>query len=188
MATHATEDFEAFGAGVVDPTLDFGEFGIATASDGFIASADRFGAHAFSGQKYLASDGTITITFTRSISAFGFFGSDLNEVNRVALRLTDTLGNITDLAIPGRFPATSGSNMFFGFGDRQVRYTAISLQNAPSGQDGFGFDDLIIGNSMVPEPADWIMLIAGFGVTGAALRFRRRVTNIYPKSRRRVPV
>jgi hypothetical protein len=35
---------------------------------------------------------------------------------------------------------------------------------------GSGFD-----TGAVPEPASWAMLIAGFGLTGAAMR-RRRVT------------
>lgn len=42
----------------------------------------------------------------------------------------------------------------------------------------YGFiDDFRIGSSSgaVPEPASWAMLIAGFGLTGAAMR-RRRVT------------
>lgn len=40
----------------------------------------------------------------------------------------------------------------------------------------FGFiDDFRIGPSVVPEPASWAMLIAGFGLTGAAMR-RHRVT------------
>jgi hypothetical protein len=29
----------------------------------------------------------------------------------------------------------------------------------------------------VPEPATWAMMIIGFGLTGAAMRFRRRDAN-----------
>jgi uncharacterized repeat protein (TIGR03803 family) len=39
---------------------------------------------------------------------------------------------------------------------------------------GSGFD---VGGA-VPEPASWAMLIAGFGLTGAAMRRRRRVTAV----------
>ena len=39
---------------------------------------------------------------------------------------------------------------------------------------GSGFD--VGGTGAVPEPASWAMLIAGFGLTGAAMRRRRRVT------------
>ncbi len=37
------------------------------------------------------------------------------------------------------------------------------------------FDDLTLGASGVPEPATWSMLLAGFALTGAALRRRERV-------------
>jgi hypothetical protein len=35
------------------------------------------------------------------------------------------------------------------------------------------------GSSMVPEPANWAMLIGGFGLVGAALRRRRALTPLY---------
>lgn len=35
---------------------------------------------------------------------------------------------------------------------------------------------VLVANSVVPEPAGWAMLIAGFGLTGAVLRHRRLVT------------
>jgi hypothetical protein len=34
---------------------------------------------------------------------------------------------------------------------------------------------LAVPTDPVPEPASWVLLIAGFGLTGAALRQRRRV-------------
>ena len=44
----------------------------------------------------------------------------------------------------------------------------------------FAMDDLALGLADVmpgvPEPANWAMLIAGFGLTGAALRLRRATT------------
>ena len=43
---------------------------------------------------------------------------------------------------------------------------------AVTGADAALFDSSLLG---VPEPASWAMLIAGFGLTGAALRRRRRI-------------
>ena len=36
-----------------------------------------------------------------------------------------------------------------------------------------GYDTISLGT--VPEPASWVMLLAGFGLTGAAMR-RRKIT------------
>lgn len=60
--------------------------------------------------------------------------------------------------------------------------TAITL----SGQSGFfytGLDDVSVefvsGPSGVPEPANWALMIAGFGLTGAAIRRRANVSVTY---------
>jgi hypothetical protein len=48
----------------------------------------------------------------------------------------------------------------------------LVLQNGTYGQPG-GTQDLLVF-AAVPEPSSWAMLIAGFGLTGASLRRRRR--------------
>lgn len=53
-----------------------------------------------------------------------------------------------------------------------VRYQSIADANA-QGQSGVGVVDLYAHT--VPEPAVWAQLIAGFGLTGAVLRRRRRL-------------
>jgi len=40
-----------------------------------------------------------------------------------------------------------------------------------------GTNTAVLGTGAVPEPASWAMLIAGFGLTGAAARRRRAVAN-----------
>jgi hypothetical protein len=45
----------------------------------------------------------------------------------------------------------------------------------------FGIDNLTFTSNVagaVPETATWGMMIAGFGMMGAALRTRRRSTNV----------
>ncbi|WP_409049594.1 PEPxxWA-CTERM sorting domain-containing protein [Sandarakinorhabdus sp.] len=44
-----------------------------------------------------------------------------------------------------------------------------------SALSSFGWDDVTIGTGAVPEPASWAMLIAGFGLVGAAARRRRAI-------------
>ena len=54
--------------------------------------------------------------------------------------------------------------------------TKIAFTNGNIGDNALGLDDVSI--SAVPEPASWAMLIGGFGLTGAAMRRRRRVTAV----------
>ncbi|MBA3895590.1 MAG: PEPxxWA-CTERM sorting domain-containing protein [Sphingomonadaceae bacterium] len=44
--------------------------------------------------------------------------------------------------------------------------------------DGSTFSGFAYEPTAVPEPAAWAMLIGGFGLTGASLRYRRRRTNV----------
>ncbi len=173
LTAYRTENFDSIAAATTNPALNFGGFGTATTTDATILNSNQFDAHAFSGSNYLWSDRSITINFAKTISSFGLFGSDLNEVNLFGLQLIDNLGNTTTLAVPHSFPIASGANMFFGFSNPGVSYVSITLLNNPAGADGFGFDDLIVGRSAVPEPASWALMIAGFGTIGAAMRRRR---------------
>ncbi len=39
--------------------------------------------------------------------------------------------------------------------------------------------DVVGGDpGVVPEPATWMTMLLGFGIIGAAMRYRRRVTNV----------
>ena len=49
--------------------------------------------------------------------------------------------------------------------------TAIAFTNGTTGDNMLGLDNVSV--TAVPEPASWAMLIAGFGLTGAAMRRRR---------------
>jgi hypothetical protein len=80
-----------------------------------------------------------------------------------------------------------------GFADRIVRYDFIIPHTASSvflslnaGGAGFqygddeswGIDNFSLLAATVPEPASWAMLIAGFGLVGAAARRRRVATAV----------
>ena len=174
LSGFGTETFEGFMTGANNPALGFGGFGTATLSGGAtVRDADLFGAHAFSGRRYVVTTETLVLTFSGPISAFGFFGSDLNEAARVGLRLTDIDGEITELTIPHGFPLVSGANLFFGFSDLTNSYTSIALTTDASGEDSFGFDDIIVGSAGVPEPSSWALMILGFGAVGGMVRRRR---------------
>lgn len=69
-------------------------------------------------------------------------------------------------------PGTTGFNIEDAF----VRYQSInSAQLGLRDGSGIGFGSV----PAVPEPATWLMMIAGFGMVGAALRRRQRATVRY---------
>lgn len=63
---------------------------------------------------------------------------------------------------------------FSGGGFDEVRLQSRNFNQVfdPVGQDYLALDNLS-ANAVVPEPAAWVLLIAGFGVAGARLRRRR---------------
>lgn len=59
--------------------------------------------------------------------------------------------------------------------DKLIRSIAFGVDGRPTDNGFFAIDNLTIASSAgaVPEPASWALLIAGFGLTGAAMRRRR---------------
>ncbi|WP_010160532.1 MULTISPECIES: PEP-CTERM domain protein [unclassified Sphingomonas] len=135
----------------------------------------------------------------------GIFNTSDTAVQRdgqTALAITGISGMINDVAISGLFDApgnptyyyfTTGPTFLDGSG---VRFNAGAASNiAFFHQDGVSADVYRInGNgtisafgsasssavvaAAVPEAATWAMMIAGFGMTGAAMRTRRRNTRM----------
>ena len=63
-----------------------------------------------------------------------------------------------------------------GIDELQFSISGGSPSGLPGVGDYFGVDDLSItigGTGAIPEPSSWAMLIAGFGLSGAAMRRRR---------------
>jgi len=67
--------------------------------------------------------------------------------------------------------ATVGANDYYGF-----IYTTDNILK------GYGFETaantVITATTAVPEPATWAMMLAGFGMMGATMRYRRRSTKV----------
>lgn len=65
---------------------------------------------------------------------------------------------------------------FTAFANRNVNFTNFAN---PSNNFGFGCCNvhyqLLSGNTGVPEPMTWALMLAGFGLTGSALRRRRAI-------------
>ena len=105
-------------------------------------------------------------TFAAPITAFGFdFGAMQNNSLRTVITVAGTALTPSQQA---------GDQIgFYGF----VSDTAFTtIRFTGNDNDGFGIDNIRWASAAtpgVPEPASWAMLIAGFGLVGAATRRRR---------------
>jgi PEP-CTERM motif len=179
------EGFERFAVGATAPlALSFAGSGGSTlaatlTAAGQIANTNdvgRFNTTA-GGNRWWDSVGSFTITFATAVSAFGFYGSDIGDVNgRLTVDLTDTAGLVTRYTVANTQNGNDGSLLFWGFVDRTVAYTKIVFGNTSGGADGFGFDDMVIGDRgqvvTVPEPGS--LALAGLALAGLAAASRRR--------------
>ncbi len=132
------------------------------------------------GYRTLDGVGNFTDTFTLSLNgsaiysgSFDLGGGGFNSVF-FAPGFTSTtvstpgtnLGGTAVISLPLTLLAGSNSLEFSYAGNDQ----GIN-------DEAWGLSALIVdGNAVIPEPATWALLIAGFGLTGAAMRRRRALT------------
>lgn len=134
------------------------------------------GRFATSGSHYLDTSDAFTLSFSSPISAFGFYATDLGDING-NLTLLLSGGGTVNFTVPTAGSA-DGNQLFWGFIDPLQSYTGIQFGNTSPGNDFFGFDDMIIGDLGqvqigVPEPGALAML--GMGLLGMlSLLFLRR--------------
>jgi hypothetical protein len=64
-------------------------------------------------------------------------------------------------------PWTEFTGSFVGTGSDTLTFEALTIQN----NGGVALDSVSV--SAAPEPATWLMMIAGFGIVGASLRRKR---------------
>jgi hypothetical protein len=107
---------------------------------------------------------SVTFTFNRPITAVGF---DTRRMQNQSDLIQIEVGGTTQL--PPVLP------LFVGYVST-TPFTTLTFNRqaiATSG-DGFSVDNLTFSSSAaVPEPANWAMLIAGFGLVGTMARRRR---------------
>lgn len=125
-----------------------------------------------------ATDTMTFNTFTGGVQAAGgnFFGSDVSgtfAAGNVTITATDSSGTVTQTIVG----ATTSS--FLGF----VSTSAITGVTVTSVQPQTGFlwpslDNFVLAKRaggpvpIVPEPGTWLMMVAGFGLVGGAMRRR----------------
>lgn len=135
-------------------------------------------------------NGSFSISFSRGISAFGFYGTDIGDFGGVLSLVLEPWNSSLPLETLVVRPssngaATSGALLFYGFADRNSSYRRITFVSSGTGsdEDYFGFDDLVVADSGqvrvptpptgMPEPASLALAGMALLAAGSASRFRK---------------
>jgi hypothetical protein len=186
LDTYGEQDFEGFANGTVPPiALDFppGSPVTATLSNNGIVNnfrdRGRFNTTAGGSNYYQVVTGNdFQIEFSTDVAAFGFYGTDIGDFQgQLVIEFYDENDNLLFSEDVGASGAPNENILFYGIvadsAFRSVRFSAIG------GNDGFGFDDMIVGTASpgtnpVPLPAaGWLLLSGVVGIAGLR-RFGRK--------------
>lgn len=189
----ATVDTNGPGFGSITNTFDqsglsAGYTAGVTNFDDYIASAPSH-TTTFNGFEFFANSGTNSLQVTYDfgaatvINALALWNEEASGIASLNLLTSNDGINFTSL-VSGLSPTNNTVDYFadvFAFGAVSARYVRFSASGCP--QSGIGaFPGCAIGEVAfrtgtlaapgVPEPASWAMMIAGFGLVGAAMRRR----------------
>jgi hypothetical protein len=114
---------------------------------------------------------TVTLTFDNAVASFGGgFNYAPGSGRNPTIAAFDEIGNLIasyDLSVlaPISTPAAIDAFMFRGIDGEGSMIKSFTLSGSFIIMSG-------VAGSAVPEPASWAMMIAGFGLVGAAMRRR----------------
>lgn len=167
----STESFESFSNGQTGPLLlnfsgSFGNINATLEGSNFIRTGSGSGVFPTTGVNSWQANNPFSIDFgSTEIAAFGFYLTDVEARPSLELTLDLASGGQKVLTVPSTVPAPNGALSYFGFIDTDNLFTKVTFNNA-TGSDGFGFDDLTIGdvNQVIPEPSGILSLSVVFGL------------------------
>ena len=169
-----TQSFESTPTGT-STSLDFGDVTFScngtSYCPGFFGRSTQLrtdGAYSV----YYATPDSAILTFTSAITAFGIDVIGLGDVGATNFFVDIGTG---PLALQQNYSAAGGTVTFAGV-TSNTAFTTVTFTGSQV-NDGIFFDRLryvtAAATPVVPEPATWAMMIAGFGLAGAAMRRRR---------------
>ena len=130
-----------------------------------------------------ASDSGAAYSSISSASLFnldsGFFTSAWN--NNATLSITGLLNGATVYTASSLISVGGPTLLNLGFnGINEVRFAVSGGTSANLAGSGnyFAVDNLSLNAAAVPEPATWGMMILGFGLAGAAIRRRAKISRV----------
>lgn len=114
---------------------------------------------------------TATFSFAKAIKSFSIYIGSVDNYNNLRFQGPgfDT-GTFSASVLPGdstgdQTAGATNRRFFFDFGANRVKTVTLG-----STSNSFELDNIAVAN--VPEPAAWALMIAGFGLVGAAARRR----------------
>ncbi len=192
VTTNIDFDNADVGASYVGTAGTFGSSGAGPAQGNVFSGPLSTGEGVHSASNYLfvgsPNSGPATgfvVNFASAVGAAGFstidyfgaagFGNVLNISAYSGLNGTGTLLGSFD---GQQFNFQNNNVYFMGVVSSSNDIGSIVFNRAfDASGDTIGIDNIVSGTfGAVPEPASWALLIAGFGLTGAAMRRRRMAT------------
>lgn len=177
--TTVTETFETQALGYYSPIAIVGgsiSFATPNYGSGFSGVTDQsFGSiYGFNttlgGSKWFgfpnSGPAVATFSFTAPTNSFGFYSTGVQTTFTSVFKVTQLDGSATIFNLP---ITVNGGSSYFGVVDT-TGFTSVEIYLSSTG-DAWGIDDVSYNNA-VPEPASWALMIAGFGLVGAAMRRR----------------
>lgn len=185
----ATVDTNGPGFGSITNTFD--QSGLSTGYTAGVTNFDSYIASGpthtttFSGFEFFGNSGTSTLQVTydfgsiKSINALALWNEESSGIGSLNL-LTSLDGTTFTSLASGLIPTDNGLAAYladvFAFGNVSTRYVRFEASGCPQPIVG-SFTACAIGevafrSGAIPEPSSWALMIAGFGLVGAAMRRR----------------